>query len=173
MAGNTPHEAVANFRIPFRRVLSCVTDGIFNAPHPRGKTNKVYKANLNGGVPALLGNGPYSLQLGMSYEVIRAADERGHWRVCTREYAYTIFDENGERFAGWHWHPLETPDQTFPHMHSYEAAHSELRLPTGRVALEYIAMFALRELKVEPRIPNAEATILEALEEFEQLRTWS
>lgn len=78
-------------------------------------------------------------------------------KVVTREYIYSVRvgrDVEGEVFA-WHWHPGRE-ETSHPHVH-VRAEHEDLpklrdsHIPTGRVFLEDILLFAIRNLDVTCR----------------------
>lgn len=150
-----------------------MTDGVLNGEHPRGKPDEVLKANLNGGIPARLRGTEYSLHLAMSYEVVEAEGERGPYKVRSLEYIFTLL--NGRtQLVGWHWHPLQTPERTGPHVHAYNSPDKKFHLPSGRVAVEHVALFAIDDLGVELRDPAADRqTIVDVLDKFETWRTWA
>lgn len=174
MAGKTQHEAVTNFLDPLRRSIGCVTDGVLNGEHPQGRPpGAILKASLNGGTPAPLRGIDYSLHFAMSYRVVEADGDRGPFKVTTLEYVFTLL-HGREKVVGWHWHPITTPERPSPHVHAYDSPMEKLHLPSGRVAVEHVALFAIDDLGAELHEPERDRkTIVDVLDRFEIWRTWA
>jgi len=80
----------------------------------------------------------------------------------------------------FHWHPKD-PAVDWPHVHlkaevlSPDAPFTgqKLRLPTGRVSIEYVLQMSVVEMVAEPIDPERWEEILRASEDiFKTYRTW-
>jgi len=132
---------------------------------------------LNDGTPVPLRGSRKNLFLDVvhSYRIIEAKRPEGRWKVSSAGYIYTL-KEADDALVAWHWHPWEVP---FPHLHFYEAKVlgrpdlAGIHYPTGRVSLETIARFLIREYEVRPQNENYEEILNETEEAFRRARTWS
>ncbi len=100
----------------------------------------------------------------------------GERKVVTDAYAYTLSesaDLTAELLA-WHWQPEGGQG---PHMHVGRAHPrlgelGRLHVPSGRVALEEVLLFAIDDLGVVPARPDAAEVLDETLERFRRYRSW-
>ncbi len=93
-------------------------------------------------------------------------DEDG-WRAILVGYWYALHDERHEIFA-YHWHPEQTPNVVFPHLH-LEAGSGVTRaeltrahLPTGFVPLAAVLRLILADFGAEPQRDDWQATLAHA-----------
>ncbi len=119
--------------------------------------------------------------------VIKIETEKGErFRVSTIRYIYAFWRTPDDVLAGWHYHP--DLHIKFPHLHVYDRNDEAERkagckpfllhgmhMPTGRVALEDVIKFAIREMKVVPeknRAGDWEKILAETSTRFEENKTW-
>lgn len=115
-------------------------------------------------------------------------DRAGDRKVSTTSYVHTLAEDDqiSQEFAGWHWHPANTPSMEIPHLHigrrSDWIAHPvysfpKLHMPTARVAFEEILLFAFRDLKVRPANGRSRDDCIDQLRRslalFKAYCTWS
>jgi hypothetical protein len=142
------------------------------------------------GVPHL------ALKFSHTYRVLDDATVgRGPWRVQTAAYHYDLSRQDGtgeprELFL-YHWHPGPQPGSaqtsgtlvTTPHLHVH-ASHvgrdetpamnlDDFHLPTGRVALEEVLRFAIRDCGVRPLRDDWESILEKTEMAFLESRTWA
>ncbi|MTA11176.1 MAG: hypothetical protein F2534_01085 [Actinobacteria bacterium] len=100
-------------------------------------------------------------------------EQLGVWRVTTLRYDYEMSQAGRLRF-GWHWHPYSRKSTVkWPHMHLPEGTpFANKHLPSGRIALEEILLFALDQLKVEPAHANAEQVLTDVMQRHKLHRAW-
>ena len=177
MPGDNARDAVVAFVTPLQQVVHCITNAVVNPRggyHPRAEPHAVV---LNDGQPVQLRGARQNLSLSVvhSYRIIEVNQPEGRWKVSSAGYIYTL-KELDQALVAWHWHPW---DVSFPHLHLYEAEQLErpdlakIHYPTGRVSLESIARFLIREYSVQPREDNYEEILSRTEEAFRRARTWS
>ena len=112
------------------------------------------------------------------YYRIRWAGEDDKYRIKTESYTYEIEEEetNHELFA-FHWEPHSTV--TIPHLHlGFGLGQHDLpidnkaHIPSGRVPVEDVVHFLIRELNVVPIVNNWADTIARSRERFMEHKTW-
>lgn len=157
MPGQTPQGAFDAYADPLKAVFSCITRQPLRREILKNRRNAA-------GIPLehfFFANAPVRL---------KAAD---------RNFALT-FDQ--------FYRVLLMPDETyrephsaiaFPHMHIGFGLRghdlpidNKAHIPSGRVALEDVVLFAIRELKVKPLRENWEEIIGRARERFFEHRSW-
>ena len=95
----------------------------------------------------------------------------------TEGYVYRLDDESGSEIMSYHWHPSTLP--TFPHLHLKRGSgvdRQELtrcHIPTGRIAIESVVEFLIRDFNVMPRYTDWQDVIEENRSQFEKHRTWA
>lgn len=128
--------------------------------------------SVNGGTLVGL-KGPKRLAITSTirYLVVRTADaQRGPFKVTTRGWMHTIYEDGREVFA-YHWHPLSDSHVTVPHLHAHWAP-DRLHVPTGRVLLEDLLRVA-EDLGAEPDDKDKwNAVDQENRESFARGATW-
>lgn len=104
------------------------------------------------------------------------------WKVCTREYIYSVIDDKDMEILAFHWHPETTPDDPilFPHLHISEGAGRSLRqeikdihFRTDRVAFEDLALMLIEEFDVVPERSDANSILKANLKKFRDYRSWN
>ena len=152
MSFRTSREAISALSDPFGTVLRCVTPAYVDVRSPAKQPTGSLALNL--GVPVRLhAQLPIFLSARMFY---RLEQHERLWQAGTSAYWYSLHDERHEIFA-YHWHPEQTPNVTFPHLHLEAGAgvqRAELtraHLPTGGVTLAAFLRMAIRDFGVEPR----------------------
>ncbi len=67
------------------------------------------------------------------------------WRVATLGYIHSV-SLDGERVAEFHWHPDETSNIWYPHIHPRLAGSGRgqggMHIPSGRIFVEDVLLFA-------------------------------
>lgn len=130
-----------------------------------------------GGRPVRL-RGRHDLWLIVShgYRIVEATAGADRWRVTSAAYAYELVDERERTLLAYHWHPFGASYVKTPHLHIGSAVTTgqfmKRHLPTGRVALEEVIRFVIRELDVEPLESSWEEILTETEAEFLARRTW-
>lgn len=175
MRGRTPGEAVEAYAEPIRQTLRCVTNSILSyggGVYPTGRVNTLTFAY--DAIAPLYGT-KFGLHFSQRYEFLQ--DSRGHqlWKIQTRGYIYTVYDyseDDPREIFAYHWHPQQTV--TIPHVHFKrgEPHISRTHLPTGRISIESVVEFLIRELGVEPGRKDWHAAISRNRDAFEQNRSW-
>jgi hypothetical protein len=173
--GRTTGDAVEDYTQPIRETLRCVTDAIIaygGGTSPSTQTNTLTfvsdsVAPLNG---SILG-----LHFSQRYNFYQDSGDQ-LWRVRIRGYIYTVYDLTGEapeEIFSYHWHPESSV--TIPHVHfkKGEKLITRTHLPTGRVSIESVAEFLIRDMGVKHRRNDWESVIVRNREKFEQYRSWS
>jgi hypothetical protein len=133
----------------------------------------------SGGEPIPLG-GPHAVGIFLShqYAVVPVGTAGGSWRVHSRDNIYELTIAEGRTLLRYDWHPDSDIEGgvLYPHLHL--RCHVEpvnlthAHLPTGRVALEAVIRFALRDLEVPPQRSDW-ADVLDRNEQaFIAARTW-
>lgn len=187
MAGRNPYEAVTNFLEPLNLAVSMFTrDQLSLSPggrHPRAEEDPPHSVILNRGQLSRLRRDPaLGLLLALHYDIVEAKGELGPWKTtCTKyEYAFHWWDDPQRELLAFHWHP-EDPSVDWPHVHlKAEVLHEnapftgrKLRLPTGRISVEYVLQMAVMEMGAEALDPDRWDEVLRASEEiFRTYRTW-
>jgi hypothetical protein len=122
------------------------------------------------------GRAPLHLRATQEFHFADHPDFPGERKVVTDAYAYTLSEsaELAEELLAWHWQPEGGRD---PHMHIGRAHPrlgelGRLHVPSGRVALEQVLLFALDELGVRPAREDAREVLGEVLERFRRYRSW-
>lgn len=105
-------------------------------------------------------------------------DERypGEWKVATDGYIYTLSEDEELRseLISWHWHPISRPDthlhvgQGHPEISRLEGMH----VPSGRVFLEQVLLFAIDEFGVRCRRDDWQEVLGQNLDRVERFSTW-
>ena len=182
MAGKSPAEAVNNFLEPLHKVIDCLTQAqltVKGGYYPT--TEDPHALTLGDGLPQRL-SGATELYLVVKqfYYVIRVEDPDGlPWKVSTAEYNYNLRDSDNRILIAYHWHPAERYKVRTPHLHLGQGAKVgrqdlyRVHIPTGRIAIEDLARFAIKELGVAPRRDDWEEVLSRARKTYEDRRTWS
>ena len=119
-----------------------------------------------------------SLFFSQNYSVNRVVVGEPGWKVKTEGYIYRLDDESGAEIMSYHWHPsMKYPK--FPHLHLKKGAavaREELKsshIPTGRISIESVVEFLIKEFHVMPRYPDWKLAVDENHGLFEKDRTWA
>jgi hypothetical protein len=164
LLGNTPREAVEAFSAPLRESLACILPPtvvlLAQGYRPGGGPYLITLAGQRGPV-VLDAPIPLGLFITHRYDVVESGDPRAPWRVRSREYIYELSTTNERQLLRWDWHPEGQAGETpvaWPHVHlrSYtqpvDLSHGHV--PTGRVSLNAIIRYLIRDLKVRVRKPG-------------------
>lgn len=135
-------------------------------------------------------NSDSQLWLGVAHAFIvrRDGPVETPFRVSSTAYSYFFYDEVEHRrqeVLAFQWNKnAAPPERQYPHLHvgsviargSPFAARSPFRsddvnglhIPTGRLSLEAVLMFAIQELRVEPSDNRTIASVLQVLREGDE-----
>jgi hypothetical protein len=173
--GRTTGEAVEAYTEPIRQTLLCVTNSIIGYGGGTYLSGNVSTLTfVNDGVAALHGT-DLGLFFSQRYNFYQDSGGDQRWRVRTRGYFYTVYDcqtEHPSEIFSYQWHP-ELP-VTIPHVH-FKRGEERIRrvhLPTGRISIESVAEFLIRDMGVKPKRADWEKVITRNRELFEKNRSW-
>jgi hypothetical protein len=173
LPGRTQTEAYKAFVEPLSLALSCISNCKLIATPRSGPTQTIA---LNPS-PLRLPGSEYQLFANQSFKYVH---EGSSWRVSTISYEYAIeVSATGQEVVAFHWEGHEAGAVPYPHMHLGHANRESTphlgpksHIPTGRVPLEDVVYFAIRELGVKPLRDDWEATIASARERFIRYKSW-
>ncbi|MDQ3702734.1 MAG: hypothetical protein M3442_17690 [Chloroflexota bacterium] len=179
MTARTPAEAVQHYVSPLQQVLSCFTRTVLDIRGGYHASPQPHTLTLGGSGDAVRLRGPEQLALSVVqyYRIISDPQDARAWRVSTAGYVYQLLEivRPPRVIIGYHWHPVNTLDKPFPHVHLYSAAaplSGRMHLPCGRIALEDVLRFAVYELEIEPLRPDWHEILNRTQAAFEATRTW-
>ena len=179
MTGRTPREAVELYAEPIKHTLLCVSDAILGYGGGVYPSSHFHNLSFIGNPPVgRLSGTKLSLFFSQNYSINQSSTGKQEWRVKTEGYIYRLDDETGSEILSYHWHPLNDLSQ-LPHLHLKKGSaigRDELKrshIPTGRVSIESVAEFLVKEFKVMPRYPDWNEVIERNRSDFEMHRTWS
>jgi hypothetical protein len=179
LPSRTPREAVERYANPIKYTLLCVTDAILGYSggiYPSPKDHNLSFVN-SPPIGRLSGTG-LSLFFSQNYSIAQSSAGEQDWKVKTEGYIYRVDDESGAEIMSYHWHP-STEYPKFPHMHlkkGSEVGRGELtrcHIPTGRMSIESVVEFLIKDFHVMPRYPDWRDVIDENRTAFEKDRTWA
>jgi hypothetical protein len=176
MAGRTPSEAVKAFTAPIQRALTCFADGRVIVDSYKPDNEGVLQFNDADDV-RLNGQGRVCLYVSLRYRIVKLEDPpdpREPWKTTTTGWAHHLGRiQRGKvvPIAQFHWHPQDTPDKPYPHVH-VPADADRLHIPTGRVLVEDVLKLAI-ESGATPRDQAKWDDILQTnVENFAKGATW-
>jgi hypothetical protein len=159
VAGKTPRLALRAFSTPIQSALSCFATGKVTVAHDED----TMRGNLafNGGRPTKL-NGPEKVRItcAMKFAIVGSGDTDKPWKVHTVHYIYRLLDRHDSPIVDYHWHPEDTPEVSFPHLHARQYGCKRHYL-TGRVLIEDLLVLAV-ECGAIPSNPEKWKRILKA-----------
>jgi len=87
-----------------------------------------------------------------------------------KKYIYSVRDQEGEVVA-FHFHPDIVP---FCHLHIRRVPppYAKAHYPSGRVSIEEVVAFVIREFGVPPCRSDYKAVLQSGFEKFAAWRTW-
>ena len=195
MAGRSPSEAFHNFIAPMNRALTCVSAGgrlSISREHAQSSfhTNVDYAATLTAGDAVRLRGTSTPLWLGIrhAFLIVEGAGDRGPYKTTTVGYSYRFHADIGHdrsEILAFQWNRDASPPlRKYPHLHIGSAISrgssfrqddfSDLHIPTGRLSLEAVLLFAIQELGVEPAENRSHRSVLDVLIEGDRIfREWS
>lgn len=152
--GRSANQADSNFAHFFRESLSVVT-------------NRVLTAGRDGNDRLLLYEPPVKLErksgkalfmaITQVYKIVPAGRE---FKAKTTSYTYELLaqgDNDIETVAEFHWHPQQTTNLRWPHLHikanCVDGGLGRVHFPTGRMAIEDFLKLMIRDFGVKPRLP--------------------
>lgn len=99
------------------------------------------------------------------------------WTVRSLGYWYQVRHGDGPEVIAFHWHPTGVGGAIPPHLHLGRALgpvdiDAKAYLPAGRVSLEAVVAFLIRELGVRPLRPDWDAVLAANQAAFDANRTW-
>jgi hypothetical protein len=100
--------------------------------------------------------------------------------VHSREYIYELTSGEGRSLIRWDWHPDGQAGEqpvSWPHVHlrgyTQPVNVSRGHVPTGRVSLEAVIRYVIRDLGVEPRRADWAAILDRHEQAFVAARSWA
>lgn len=126
------------------------------------------------------------LTVGIDYEIVRT-DKTGSskFKVATRGYKHQVVmhDEDMTEVVLFHWHPGKgehgKPLTVHPHIHigpqlldKDSSITSRAHIPSGRVAMEDVIEFLIRDCGVTPLRDDWESVLSESRNNFRQYASW-
>lgn len=169
MPGATPEEALDAFVTPLQNVLNCLASG-HNFKIRHLDDDSILVATPADGVALTRDVGLQAVL------IVKPVIKNGQHAVSTRSYKYTIYQNTLSRPTRymWHWHPESRRSPvTYPHFHTPPGIYlSKRHFPTGRVAFEDIALFALDELGLSTDNPDAREKIASHRALHAENRSW-
>jgi hypothetical protein len=114
----------------------------------------------------------HTLRFSMTLATVK--DDTGMFRMSTRRYTYDLFLD-GTQVMRWQWHPASSKSPVdWPHYHPPAGSpYSSAHIPTGRLALEDLLVFAIRELDVRPARNDALEVLAVIAEKHKAHRSWA
>jgi hypothetical protein len=105
-------------------------------------------------------------------------DRKGERKVKTRYYSHTVTrdDMSSDEVFSWQWHPL-ADGPTYPHLHVHGGellgtSLHKLHVPTGRVFLEDVISFLIKDVGVVPATEDWQEVLERNLELVNAHGTW-
>ena len=161
------------FLQPLRRAISCVTNAQLAGGDTPGEIHGLIIRPAPDGRIRLSGQAPITLRLIHLYEVTEG--ETG-WAVHTSGYTYQFELLEGPEIVIYHYDPRPQSLVKFPHLHvrglTQPLPLGKAHFPTGRVSIEAVLRFAVRELGVTPLRSDWEAVLADTERDFSAKRTW-
>lgn len=162
-----------------RRALACVTRANIGAAFTPNKESTILFRPASAHGVTLQGTYPVRLQILHLYIVTQ--DQPGAWSVHTTGYSYDIEELGGNEVVTYHYDPRpelygEPNPYTKPHLHvrglTKPLPMGKAHFPTGRVSIEEVLLFAIRELGVHTNRPDAVAFLEAGDAQFQARRSW-
>lgn len=170
MGTPTDRKALRRFRDPLLEAVKCVDMSARLVEYP--VDSKCYW--LGTGERPISFGPSLELVFSITVELVRTAAGQ---RATTVKYDYML-ERTAEkkRCFGWHWHPRSkvSPIKE-PHLHiegGVNLDYSTRHIPTGRMCLEDILLFGLKELKVPPAKTDAVGVVTRLRDAHRRNRTW-
>lgn len=169
MPGHDERETFRAFADPIQKVVSCVDLKV------RLQQREFDNGNW------LLTTGHEGLRLTDSLRLlfsftVNTVEKSGESAMTTLRYDYEIFrlTQPKNPIFSWHWHPKSRRSKVgYPHLHVRSASEFPTRhLPTGRVSIEDVILFAFDELDVQPTHGNARRIVTEIRDRHKLFRSW-
>lgn len=131
---------------------------IVNNVHPRPGVDISFSFSSN---PARLHKSDYDLFLIQRIRIVKDEENEDSWRVTTLSYEYAVERRSdGQEVIAFHWEGRDAANRV-PHLHiGFAVDHqgpvlgSKSHVPTGRVLIEDLVHFLVRELGVKPTPPR-------------------
>jgi hypothetical protein len=141
VSGRTPAEAVSAYRLPIQNVLSCFATGRLSVSNYNPAKPGVLTFN-SGNPTRLKGAAGLSFVCSQNYVIVPTNDAVRKWKVHTTKYIYRLIGRDNAGIVDYHWHPDNTSDKAFPHLHAVQYS-CKLHHPTGRVLIEDLLVLAV------------------------------
>src|SRR5439155_9569266 len=93
----------------------------------------------------LPGESELTINVIMNYKIVEASGKLGPYKVRITAYYYSLEDKDGDEILLYHWHPDNTPNIKFPHLHICQTNFKKKHLPTSRIALEQVLRLVVDE----------------------------
>jgi hypothetical protein len=178
LPGRTPRDAVEAYARPIQETLSCLTGAILGYAGGSYASSTAHTLCFRNHPVGRLYGTELGLFFSQQYSVIQQSSGEQEWKVQTRGYMYRLDDENGKEIFSYHWHP-DHDYPRHPHMHLKSGSGVSRRelwrthMPTGRVAVESLALYLIDEFGVQSKHEDSRERISRNLEIFERYRSWA
>lgn len=199
MAEHRPEEAVDAFVGALRRSLACIVRGTAiasGAKQDEEAAVTLFPEGQDGGEPARLrthgGEGELFFRFALQFRVVRVPDAPigPAFEVRSSFYRYDVLDRNGGEVVVFHWEPGGRSSARTPHLHVPAARPivlpqradsgvsgrrtylNRLHLPTGRLLVEDVVGFLIRDFAVVPLVAEWESVLAENGAASLRVRTW-
>lgn len=171
MPGRTPEEAWRDFRGTLRKVVGCIDAQARLKERLEPDGTRWIGTDPN--APVRLG-GAHRLATKLHLRYLQL--DNGLWRMTTTRYAHAISPARdlAEELMRWEWHPTSKRSPVgYAHFHIVKGApYGKKHIPTGRVSVEDILMFAVAELGAEYAYPTAGDVLAEIRDLHKKYRAW-
>ncbi len=158
------------YRKPIQNVLSCFATGRLSVSNYDASQPGIL--TFNGGKPTRLkGPAHLSFTCAQNYIIIPSGHPDRKWKVHTTKYIYRLIAADSTGIVDYHWHPDNTVDKAFPHLHAsqYEC---KLHHPTGRVLIEDLLVLAVECGAIASDDDKWQRILKKNLKDFAKGATW-
>lgn len=178
MPARTPREAVRAFLAPLNRAIASFTSAqLAGGDAPNVDHALIFRptryARLAGYLDPL--SDPVELRFSLAHNY-KVTQTDGGWTVHTQGYTYQFELDDGQEIVIYHYDPRSASKVKTPHLHVRGLDKpfdlGKAHFPTGRVSIEEVLRFAVRELGVRPRATNWQTILEETERAFHEKKTW-
>lgn len=159
----TQAAAFREFRDGLQRVVNCLSPAVLVAHGgEHGRPDRLVLP------PQLIVHGVVALRLGVTvwFDIVQTSVRARTWSLQITKYIYEVL-EYDEIIMAYHYHPTDTPDISFPHLHVYRSgvvgnrSIGRMHLLTGRISLADFVSLLHREFEVPYLRGDAEEILQE------------
>lgn len=158
------------YRKPIQNVLSCFAAGRLSVSNYDPAQSGVL--TFNSARPTRLkGSSHLSFTCSQNYVIVPSDDLDRKWKVHTTKYIYRLIGPDDSGIVDYHWHPDNTVDKEFPHLHATQYS-CKLHHPTGRVLVEDLLLLAVECGAVPLDEDKWQRILKKNLRDFAKGATW-